>query len=156
MNEEFDVRLKERLLRLEEEMPDMSTRRRPWNRSLRLPLTAVVLVGVLGMATGAAAASVVFREAGGTAPGAFTAEGPLYCSGIHEMAPAQADPLLRDLGYEVTWQIEDRDARSSVQSSTPPTDGFIVEGAIIGGKLILVVERGQNVEPVADPCPWRN
>lgn len=154
MNEDFDVHLKERLLRLEEEMPEMPSRKPRWS-SLKLPLSVVVLVAVLGVATGAAGASVVFREAGGTAPGVFTAEGPLYCSGLHEMAPVQADPLLRDLGYEVTWQIEDRDARTSVQSSTPPGDGFIVEGALIDGQLILVVERGQDVERVADPCPWR-
>lgn len=156
MSEAFDVHLKERLLRLEEEMPGMSTKSTRPNRSLRLPLAAVVLVGVLGIATGAAAASVVMREAGGTAPGVFTAEGPLYCSGIHEMSPAQADPLLRELGYRVTWQIEDRDAKTSVQSATAPSDGFIVEGAIVNGELILVVERGQAVQRVADPCPWRN
>lgn len=104
----------------------------------------VVLVAVLGVATGAAAATVVFRDAGGTAPGVFTAEDPLYCNGLHELSPVQADPLLRDLGYEVTWQIEDRDARTSRQSSTPPGDGFIVEGALINGQLVLVVERGQD------------
>lgn len=156
MTEGFDAQLKERLLRLEGEMPDTSTRRPRWGRSFRLPLFAVVLVALLGMVTGAAAAGIVFREVSGTAPGAFTGEGPLYCSGIHEMAPTQADPLLRDLGYRVTWQIEDRDAKTSVQSSTPPSDGFIVEGAIVDGELIIVVERGQNVERVADPCPWRN
>jgi hypothetical protein len=156
MSEKFDVHLKERLLRLEEEMPDMSTRRTRPNRSLRLPLAVVVLVGILGIATGAAAASVVMREAGGSAPGVFTAEGPLYCSGIHEMSPGQADPLLRELGYQVTWQIEDRDAKTSVQSAKPPSNGFIVEGAIVNGELILVVERGQGVQRVADPCPWRN
>lgn len=156
MTEDFHVRLKERLLRLEEGMPDMAKMRRRRNSSLRLPLTIVVLVGLLGVASGAAAATVVFREAGGSAPGVFTAEGPLYCSGVHEMSPAQAHPLLRDLGYEVTWQIEDRDAKTSIQSSSPPSDGFIVEGAIVRGELILVVERGQSVERVADPCPWRN
>lgn len=101
--------------------------RKPRWSSLKLPLSMVVLVAVLGVATGAAAATVVFRDAGGTAPGVFTAEDPLYCNGLHELSPVQADPLLRDLGYEVTWQIEDRDARTSRQSSTPPGDGFIVE-----------------------------
>ena len=69
------------------------------------------------------------------------------------MAPVAADPLLRQLGYKVTWQIEDRDAKTSVQSTTPPSDGFIVEGAIIQGELILVVERGRDVKPVPITCP---
>jgi hypothetical protein len=152
MTEEFDARLKERLVRLEERMPAMSAngrRRRP----VQLSALALVLVGVLGLATGAAATAVVFREASGPVPGVFSRQGPLYCSGIHDMAPVVADPLLRALGYKVTWQIEDRDAKTSVQSSTPPSDGFIVEGAIIHGELILVVERGRDVEPVRDPCP---
>jgi hypothetical protein len=152
MTEEFDARLKERLVRLEAGMPDMSAKTRG-SRPLRMSALALVLVGVLGVVTGAAATSVVFREASGPVPGVFSRQGPLYCSGIHQMAPVVADPLLRELGYKVTWQIEDRDAKTSVQSSTPPSDGFIVEGAIIHGELILVVERGRGVEPVPNPCP---
>lgn len=152
MTEDFDARLKDRLLRLEDEMPDKVPRTRA-SRSLPLSALALALVGILGMATGVAASSIVFREAAGTAPGVFSFQGPLYCSGIHQMAPADADPLLRELGYDVTWQIEDRDEKTSLQSTIPPSDGFIVEGAIIGGELILVVERGREVEPVPDSCP---
>ena len=153
MTEEFNSRLKERLVRLEEGIPDLSARTRG-SRPLRLSAVALVLVGVLGVATGAAATSVVFREvSGGPVPGVFSPGGPLYCSSIHQMAPVVADPLLRELGYKVTWQIEDRDAKTSVQSTTPPSDGFVVEGAIIQGELILVVERGKYVKPVPMNCP---
>ena len=152
MTEEFDAQLKERLVRLEEMMPEMPARS-GGSRAVRLSAFALVLVGVLGMATGATAATIVFREASGSAPGVFSGQGPLYCSGIHQMAPVVADPLLRELGYKVIWQIEDRDAKTSVQSSTPPSDGFIVEGALIQGELILVVERGKDVKPVPDLCP---
>lgn len=152
VTEEFDARLRERLLRFEEEISYMTTKDRRYH-PLGWSALALVIVAILGIATGAAATSVVFREATGSAPGVFSPQGPLYCSGIHQMEPVDADPLLRNLGYEVIWQVEDRDAKTSVQSSTPPSDGFIVEGAIIEGNLILVVERGEDVEPVPNPCP---
>lgn len=151
LTEEFDARLKERLLRMEEEMPKVSATR--GGDPMRLSVIILVLVGVLGVATGAAATTVVLREVTGSAPGVFSGQGPLHCSGIHQMAAVDADPLLRELGYNVMWQIEDRDAKTSVQSTAPPSDGFIVEGAIIGGDLILVVERGEDVEPVPNSCP---
>lgn len=152
MTEEFDARLRERMLRLEDEMPAMSTKTTA-GRPLRWSASALVLVGVLGMATGAAA-STAFQEAVGSAPGVFSSQGALYCSRIQQMAPVDADPLLRELGYEVTWQLEDRDANTYVRSATPPSDGFIVEGVIIGRDLVLVVERGEDVEQVGDPCPF--
>ncbi len=153
MTEEFDTRLKERLVRLQEGLPDMSAKTRG-SRQMRLSALALVLVGLLGVATGVAATSVVFREvSGGPVPGVFSPGGPLYCSSIYQMAPVVADPLLRELGYKVTWQIEDRDAKTSVQSTIPPSDGFIVEGAIVQGVLILVVERGRDVKPVPINCP---
>ena len=70
MAEEFDTRLKERLVRLEEGLPDMSAKTRG-SRPMRLSAVALVLVGVLGVATGAAATSVVFREVSGACAGSL-------------------------------------------------------------------------------------
>ncbi len=76
----------------------------------------------------------------------------MHCTRIQEMAPPRAADLLGLLGYSVTWQIEDRDAGTSVQLPSPPADGYIIEGILKGRYLTLVVERGANAIP-AEPDP---
>ena len=153
MADEFDTRLKERLVRLEEGLPDMSGKTRG-SGPMRLSAVALVLIGVLGVATGAAATSVLFREvSGGPVSGVFSPGGPLYCSRLHQMAPVAADPLLRELGYKVIWQIEDRDAKTSVQSSTPPSAGFIVEGALVQGERSWSWNAARTSSPMPYRCP---
>lgn len=155
MNDDFDGRLRDRLQQMEDTMPDLISTPRGRN-PLRWSLPAVALVAALGIAAGAAGATAIqFATSGGPTPGVFSADGPLYCTRIQQMTPQEADPLLRQLGYAVTWQLEDRDARTSTRSTTPPSDGYIVEGVIVGRDLTLVVERGKDVQQVADPCPSR-
>lgn len=152
MNDDFDARLRDRMRRLEETMPDLTTTTSE-HRRLRWSLPAVTLIAALAFAAGAAGATVM-REAVGTAPGVFSPDGPLYCTRIQQLSPREADPLLREFGYDVTWQVENRDTGDYERSTTPPSEGYIVEGALIGRDLVLVVEQGSEVEQVSDPCPF--
>jgi len=118
----------------------------------RGPRARTVLVGVaaaLVLAGGAAVAGGALNAT--SRPGAFNPGQPLHCSGIAAMTPRQADRWLRDHGYVVTWQVEDRTPgvpkgqQKSSQSTTPPTEGLIA-GAVITDpgrhELIVVVETG--------------
>jgi hypothetical protein len=112
-------------------------------------LAIVAAISIAAGALGAIAVQTTVRSA----PGLFASGGPFYCTEIGNMTPVAAQPLLTQLGYQVTWQVEDRDSGSSSQTSTPPTDGFIVEGVQHGRDLVLVVETGVNVEPPDHSCP---
>jgi hypothetical protein len=153
MTTEFDQELKDRLSRLEQglvlDSPSSMTRSRgrlPWTASV---LAIVASLSVAAGAFGAVAVQSVVRAS----PGIFAPGGPFYCTEIGNMSPADAQPLLAKLGYAVTWQIEDRDTGSSIQSATPPSDGYVVEGVQHGHALVIVVERGAGVQPVDHSCP---
>lgn len=150
MNHDFDSRLRERMLRLEATMPDAPMRRR--QHRLRWSLPPLLVVGVLAFAAGVGASTLVQEGVRGS-PGVFSPLGPLFCSDIQQRTPADAGPLLSQLGYEVTWQIEDPAANTSRQSTVAPPDGHIIEGVLHGRELLLVVERGPGATPANDPCP---
>jgi len=145
-----DTRLHDRLRRLEAELPT-EVGARPARRSARWSAPVVAGIALLAVATGGAGATIV-QEAVRGSPGVFSREGPLYCTRIQEMEPPRAAVLLADLGYRVTWQVEDRDALTSVQTTTPPLDGYIIEGVIHGRDLTLVVERGDAAVPARSSC----
>lgn len=131
-------------------MPDAPARR--GQHRLRWSLLPLLAVGVMAFAAGVGA-SILIQEGVRGSPGVFSPLGPLYCSDIQQRTPADAGSLLSELGYEVTWQIEDPAANTSRQSTSAPPDGHIIEGVLHGRELLLVVERGPGAIPVDDPCP---
>ena len=150
---EFDDRLRSRLLRLEERLPTNSrdaSESYPRNRRrTRLMGVASGLVAI-ALVSGAATAAVLDAVRG--RPGVFSAGGALACTAVVEMSPYDADRLLRDLGYSITWQVEDRNTGISHSSNVPPAEGFIQGGVVTGRELIVVVETGVGVEPQQRGC----
>jgi len=109
---------------------------------------------ILAIASGGAMAGVAVGRPPGPAgatpighPGLFNPGQPLHCSGIERMRPPEAARFLEALGYAVTWQVEDRDALTSRQTSVPPATGFIIEGVVHGRAMLLVVEVGSRATP---------
>lgn len=67
----------------------------------------------------------------------FAAGGPLHCSAILQLTPAEAGRALNEKGYAVSWRL--LDATSSDIPTAPP-DGVVVLTAIgSSGELILFV-----------------
>ena len=126
--------------------PARETRRAPRMRTV-LAAVAATLVVAGGAAVAGGALNATAR------PGAFNRGQPLHCSGIAAMTPRAADRWLRDHGYTVTWQVEDRTPgvpkgqQASAQSATPPDEGLIA-GAVITNtsqhEVIVVVETGKG------------
>jgi hypothetical protein len=79
--------------------------------------------------------------------GLFGVGGAFNCTDIQVMEPDRAGAALAELGYDVIWQVEDRDAGTSQQTTEAPSDGYIVEGVLLEDKLLLVVERGAIATP---------
>ena len=154
-----DVDLTQRLRALEAAMPggelplgafDTHPGRR--HRGRRLGIVAGLIAAMV--LSGAAGAAVHQAMTGVTgSPGVFSRGGPLACSPIQHMNPVDADKALAALGYDVTWQIEYRalnpdDHYASNVSSTPPADGYVIDGVLEGRHLLLVVEIGPAATPV--------
>jgi len=126
-------------------------------RGPRARTVLLAAMTTLVVAGGAAVAGGALNATG--RPGAFNAGQPLHCSGVAAMTPREADRWLRDHGYAVTWQVEDRTPgvpkgqQRSRQSDTPPADGLIA-GAVITDtarhELIVVVETGSGARGTDD------
>jgi hypothetical protein len=152
--------LADRLRALENAMPGgelppgaFSSHANKPRRSRRLGIVAgLVAVMLLSGAAGAAVHQVMTGVTGSS--GVFSPGGPLACSPIQHMNPVDADEALAALGYDVTWQIEYRALdgehhdHESTMSSTPPADGYVIEGVLEGRHLLLVVEIGPAALPV--------
>jgi len=155
MNDHDDV-LERTLRSLERSLPVTShdrgrpsQHRRPRRSRWTSPIVAAVaLVALAGGATGSAVVSEVVRGH----PGLFAPGGILYCTRIKDMTPREADAVLTELGYDVTWQVEDRTAGTSTQTTTAPEDGYVIEGVVNGRALLLVVESGEGAVPVPSGC----
>lgn len=116
-------------------------------RSRRLGLVAgIVAAMVISGVAGAAVAHQVMTTGITQTHGAFSPGGVLACSPIQHMSPAEASKALTTLGYLVTWQIQyravDPNQDSGTTSSTPPPDGYIIEGVVDGHQITLLVDRG--------------
>jgi hypothetical protein len=147
----FDTQLRGRMERLEASLPHKAPF--PRRSTSRAKWTAGVIALVLAaLTTGVALGATVFSDAVRGHPGLFAPGGALQCSGIQEMSPPQAANVLEELGYSVTWQIENRDDGSSIQSPRPPTEGYVIEGVLNGRDMTLVVEVGENAEPASPVC----
>ena len=142
----LDARLSERLARLEASLPPPGRRANTEGpRSNRLLWPAMVVTLALAFGGGVAARQLVL-DRGWTDSGLFTRGGALYCSGLQHLAPRDAAPILRQLGYVVTWQVDDRETGDSYQSSEPPAGGYVDEGIQKGQQLVIVA-------PQNDPGP---
>jgi hypothetical protein len=80
----------------------------------------------------------------------FAPGGPLHCSGIFQMTPADAHAMLLKLGYSVSWRFL-RDGFSEVRA-TPP-DGVIFDGGLTGtsGEIIMFVVPAADLPTAPDP-----
>ena len=112
-------------------------------RRLRAPMAAL-FAGLMGVVVGA---SVVI--AGPTLmgvpqghEGAFNKGQPLYCSGLPGMTPPQAEEYLKDRGYTVRWQVEERPSGDWSVVDAPPATGYIEAALVEGSKVLVVVEVG--------------
>lgn len=150
---DLDDRLRSRLLRLEERLPaqssstdDLLPRTRRGSRLIG------VAVGFLAVALVAGAGTAAVLDSVRGYPDVFSAGGALACTGVVEMAPTDADRLLRELGYTVNWQLSDRDTGGFSSSNVAPLTGFISAGILKGHELIIVVESGAGVEPQQRSC----
>lgn len=147
--DDFDDRLRTRLERLEMTLPvSQTTSARPTRVPFRLSLGVVSGIAAVALLAGAVAGATVVSESVRGHPGLFAPGGPFQCTRIRQMSPPQAEAVLEDLGYDVTWQVEDRGLGTSEQKPTAPPDGYIIEGVLDGANLLLVVERGEGAEPV--------
>jgi hypothetical protein len=142
----LDTRLAERLARLEASLPPPHPQGIARDRGpARLVWVALAVALIMAFGGGVAARELVL-DRGWTDSGLFTRGGALYCSGLQHMAPRDAAPILRQLGYVVTWQVDDRATGESYQSSEPPAGGYVDEGIQKGKQMIIVA-------PQNDPGP---
>jgi hypothetical protein len=153
----FDEALATRLRRMESAVPVRTSG--PWTTSIRSttlrPSRRAGLALGIAMAAAALTGGIVGAAVSGAvngSPGVFSTGGPLYCSNIQSMSPADAAPLLSQLGYSVIWQIEDKTRHSSTVTELPPKEGYIIDGGLHGRGLLLVVESGQGAEPATRSC----
>ncbi len=142
--DDLDVRLRERMSGLEATLPAALAGMTERNRSRRGPRLAWSVIAVAFAASfgsGVAAGAVVrelILDPGWTDSGLFTPGGALYCSGLHGMAPPEAARILDQLGYEVTWQVDDRVSGTSYQTTDAPAGGYVDEGIQKGRQLVIV------------------
>jgi hypothetical protein len=153
----FDDKLRQRISRLEQSIPIREPGESGYpRRSLRLSLATSLAVSALlvlaGVVAGAAVGATVVSNGVQARPGLLAPSGTFYCTQIPRMAPDRAGVALADLGYTITWQVEDRDTGTSKQTDTAPTDGYIVDGVLDGHHLLLVVERGSGAHPSVQTC----
>jgi hypothetical protein len=127
------------------------------NKPRRLKRLGIVVGLIAAMLLSGAAGASVHQVMTGVkgSPGVFSPGSPLACSPIQHMNPVEAGKALAALGYVVTWQIEYRaedpnthEGWTSSMSSTPPADGYVIEGVLEGNQLLILVERGPAAHPM--------
>jgi hypothetical protein len=147
--DEFDMVLRDRLVRLEGSL-DLPARARPaWP-----PLGRAVLGGLLAaavLAGGAGAAAVIRGDQARGSEGLFNPGQPLACSRVWAMTPPDAARYLAARGFVVTWQVEDTDDGTSRQTKIAPTSGYVIEGVRHGNELTMVVEVGSRARQATPP-----
>lgn len=156
----FDDQLRTRLERLTAAIPveplsPAGTRprhRRPagqrWLRAGLLAMATLLLVSLGAMAT------VVWIGTPTVATGAFAEGGVLHCSGVDRMTPPEAQRWLAQRGLTAHWQVEDRDARTSIAQEVPPQDGVITNAlGLADGHILILVDRSRDEPGPPQPCP---
>jgi hypothetical protein len=156
--DDLDVRLRERMGGLEASLPAVLAAMDGQKRTrhgARLVSSVLAVAFAVSFGSGVAAGAVVrelIPDPGWTDSGLFTKGGALYCSGLHGMAPVEAAHILEQLGYEVTWQVDDRATGTSHQTTEVPTDGYVDEGIQKGRELVIVVPQHDDEPHSNDPC----
>lgn len=78
---------------------------------------------------------------------------PFACVPFARMTPPEADRYMRERGYSVRWQIEERPSGRFWHSDVPPATGHPIAGVIVGKNQILyVVEVGPGAVMAGDAC----
>jgi hypothetical protein len=136
-----DDQIHARLSRLEASMPPVGlptpARGRPASRR------RVILAGAAGVLVLAFAGGTVAREwvdHGWHDSGLFTPGGALHCTVLRNMVPSEAAPILKSMGYEVTWQLEGFPGTRSYQTDIAPTTGYLDEGISKGHRMVIMVD----------------
>ncbi len=88
----------------------------------------------------------------------FEPDGPLYCSGILQMPPAQAEQVLLGLGYKLSWRyVINNGGYWEIRKDAP--EGVMQAPVGIGseGELIIPVikfgDKGAEPIPLPSDCP---
>jgi len=144
--DEFDARL----AALEARAPVAGLPPRPSDiRSLRRRLGSPGLVAAgLTLVLGATAvAGGAILEAVRGHEGVENRGQPLHGANMECMSPPAAEAFLTRKGFvDVVWQVEsgtDKDGRS-LQQTKAPEHGYVVPGAIIDGRLYMVVDQRED------------
>ena len=120
---------------------------RRWLRAAMLAVATLLLVSLGAVAT------VVWIGTPAAATGAFAEGGPLHCSGIDQLAPPDAERWLTAHGLTAHWQVEDREARTSVSQDAPPPRGSITDAlALADGHVLILVDLSRDTPLPPKPC----
>lgn len=150
----FDLRLHQRLARLEAAAPEPQvarSRRKTLRAQVahRSLLVAAVFIVAAFAAGGAVGRYIAPNEAIGH-PGLENPGEPFYGAGLQCMTPPQADAVIKAKGFEVSWQIENRDAEgngTTIISTLPPPAGVVEAGFVQGNTAHVVVSIGSGAQP---------
>ena len=152
----FEAELRARLERLGstitvDAMPSLAPERSRRRLALLAAAGAAALLAIGGTA-------VIGRHAQGpneprARAGVTNVGQPFACVPFARMTPPEADAYMRERGYSVRWQIEERPSGESWQSDVPPATGHPIAGVVVGKNQILyVVEVGPAAVMAGDSC----
>jgi hypothetical protein len=155
--DKFDSELDGRLASLAERAPaapapPIVAHRRGHGRRLGVSMTLAFALALGGVAT-AAAGVVVIGQLARSVEGIENPGQPLHGANLECMTPPEAAAFLAAHGYsDVVWQVEAGDGTktggTSVQQATPPAHGFVVPGAVVDGRLHMVVDQRAGAQGV--------
>lgn len=86
----------------------------------------------------------------------FSKGGALYCSGILQLAPKEAEAVLLGLGYRLSWRLDTTTGPNTGFSKITATapDGVIHQEPLPGSEGELIVFAAQVGDPQAVPVPF--
>lgn len=121
---------------------------RRWLRAGALAIATLLLVSL------GAVAAVVWIGKPSADSGAFARGGPLYCTGVDQLSPPDAERWLTDHDLTAHWQVEDRAAKTSVSQEEPPAHGSITDALELADGHVLVLVDLSRDEPLPPrACP---
>ena len=152
--DDFDLILRDRLVRLEGSLALPARHRLAWPRLSRAVVAGLLAAAVV--AGGAGAAAVIRGQQAKGSEGLFNPGQPLACSRVWAMTPPEAAEYLAARGYVVTWQVEHTDKpkgdpTASYQTSVAPPAGYVIEGVRDGNRLTMIVEVGSRARQATPP-----
>jgi hypothetical protein len=150
----FDARLGERLARLESAAPGpiVAPERQVgsrWNVA-RGSVAVAAALALAAFVAGAAVGRYVDSNEPVARPGLENPGQPFHGVGLQCMTPREAQAVIVAKGFDVWWQIEDRDSNgngTTTFSASPPRDGVVEAGFIDGMTAHVVVSVGSGATP---------